>query len=320
MVKPIFGGRDIFKYQTPAINNYVIFPYLLYDESAKPMSENYIIDNLPKAYSYLKHFEKEIRGRERGRMDIDEGWFLYIYPKNLPYFQFPKIMTREISLGCNMTYDEKGEFSPDKEEKPEKELYHNTKVYSFVKKDKFQVDEKYYLGIMNSSLMWFFLKNTGSEYRGGYYVFKTNYLKPFPLPEISENNQEIINKVNLQLENNKIFQNINDKFIKYLNSQFNLEKLSKKLQNWHELEFGVFIKELNKAIKANNKQRVKDGLEEVPTLTKKDEFEWLDLFEDNKQKAQALQTQINQTDKEIDQMVYELYGLTDDEIEIVENS
>lgn len=315
MVKPIFGGRDIFKYQTPAINNYVIFPYLLDDESAKPMSENYIIDNLPKAYSYLKHFEKEIRGRERGRMDVDEGWFLYIYPKNLPYFQYPKIMTREISLGCNMTYDEKGEF------------YHNTKVYSFVKKDKFQVDEKYYLGIMNSSLMWFFLKNTGSEYRGGYYVFKTNYLKPFPLPEISENSQDVINKVNLQLENNKVFQNLNDKFIKYLNSQFNLEKLSKKLQNWHELAFGDFIKELNKAIKANNKLRAKQVAEgvissavEIPTLTKKDEFEWLDLFEDNKQKAQDLKAQINQTDAAIDAMVYELYGLTDDEISIVENS
>jgi hypothetical protein len=58
----------------------------------------------------------------------------------------------------------------------------------------------------------------------------------------------------------------------------------------------------------------------VPTLTKKDEFEWLDLFEENKQKAQTLQTQITQTDKEIDAMVYELYGLTEDEIKIVENS
>ncbi|WP_157579351.1 hypothetical protein [Polaribacter vadi] len=58
----------------------------------------------------------------------------------------------------------------------------------------------------------------------------------------------------------------------------------------------------------------------MPTLTKKDEFEWLDLFEENKQKAQALQTQINQTDAAIDTMVYELYGLTEDEIAIVENS
>jgi hypothetical protein len=58
----------------------------------------------------------------------------------------------------------------------------------------------------------------------------------------------------------------------------------------------------------------------VPTLTKKDEFEWLDLFEENKQKAQALQTKITQTAKEIDAMVYELYGLTAEEIAIVENS
>ncbi len=34
----------------------------------------------------------------------------------------------------------------------------------------------------------------------------------------------------------------------------------------------------------------------------------------------GLQIQINQTDKEIDQMVYELYDLTEDEINIIENS
>ncbi|MCD8453021.1 N-6 DNA methylase [Tenacibaculum finnmarkense genomovar ulcerans] len=308
IVKPVFGGRDIFKYQTPNINNYVIFPYLLESDIAKPMTEKYIIENLPKAYSYLKHFEDEIKGRERGRMNIDEGWFLYIYPKNLPYFQFPKIMTREISLGCNMTYDEKGEF------------YHNTKVYSFVKKAKFKVDEKFYLGILNSKVMWFFLKNTGSEYRGGYYVFKTNYLKPFPLPEISENNQEIIDKVNLQLENNKVFQKVNNNFQKYLKQIFQLEKLSKKLQNWHDLEFGDFIKELNKAIKSNNKELVKNELPIIPVLTKLDEMDWMDVFTVKKSEAQALQTQINQTDKEIDTMVYKLYNLTDAEIAIVENS
>lgn len=37
-------------------------------------------------------------------------------------------------------------------------------------------------------------------------------------------------------------------------------------------------------------------------------------------KVRNLQTQINQTDKEIDAMVYKLYGLTEGEIAIVENS
>lgn len=135
-----------------------------------------------------------------------------------------------------------------------------------------------------------------------------------------DNNIELQTKSQLISELYKDLNELSLRLHKYFTSQYLLFKTSKKLQNWHELEFRDFIKELNKAIKANNKQRVKDGLEEVPTLTKKDEFEWLDLFEDNKQKAQALQTQINQTDKEIDQMVYELYGLTEEEIAIVENS
>lgn len=61
-------------------------------------------------------------------------------------------------------------------------------------------------------------------------------------------------------------------------------------------------------------------IEIVEALTKKDEFEWMSLFEENKKKAQDLQSQIAQTEREIDQMVYELYGLTNEEIEIVENS
>ena len=46
----------------------------------------------------------------------------------------------------------------------------------------------------------------------------------------------------------------------------------------------------------------------------------MELFEENKKKAVALQQQITQTEKEIDQMVYELYDLTDEEIAIIEKS
>lgn len=47
--------------------------------------------------------------------------------------------------------------------------------------------------------------------------------------------------------------------------------------------------------------------------------EWEDYFIQEQQKAQAIKSQINSTDKEIDQMVYELYGLTQEEIDTVEN-
>lgn len=291
LAKPILGGKDVQRYQSNSKENFVFFPYDF--KNGEPVKEEYIKNNLPKTYAYLKHFESEIRGRERGRMDIAEGWYLYIYPKNTDKFHYPKIMTREISLGCNMTYDENGEF------------YHNTKVYSFVKNDKFKVDDKFYLGILNSQVMWFFLKNTGSEYRGGYFVFKTNYLKPFPLPEIPENPNLIIDKVNSILSLNKYLQDVSSKLQRTVQRKFELEKLSKKLESWYELSYADFVKELKK---------------KKVTLSLSEEAEWEDYFLAEQQKALVLQTQINTTDKEIDTMVYELYGLTEEEIKVIENS
>ena len=74
-------------------------------------------------------------------------------------------------------------------------------------------------------------------------------------------------------------------------SKFDIEKLSRKLQSWHELTFKQFLKELKK-------KKVK--------LSLKEEAEWLEYFNEQKAKAEELKTQIAQTDAEIDAMVYEL--------------
>jgi hypothetical protein len=47
-------------------------------------------------------------------------------------------------------------------------------------------------------------------------------------------------------------------------------------------------------------------------LTLSEEAEWLQYFSEQKQKAQTLKSEINKTDREIDRMVYELYGLTEE--------
>jgi len=84
--------------------------------------------------------------------------------------------------------------------------------------------------------------------------------------------------------------------------------LSKKLMNCHELEFVDFIKELNKAIKKVDGEK----------LTRMVEMEWMDVFETKKAEAQTLKAEIDKTDAEIDAMVYKLYGLSEEEIKIVE--
>jgi hypothetical protein len=90
-----------------------------------------------------------------------------------------------------------------------------------------------------------------------------------------------------------------------LQREFSLESLSKKLQNWYELSFADFLKELSKA-KVN--------------LSLSQKAEWEDYFLAEQQKAVSIKSKIDQTDKEIDQMVYNLYGLTKEEIEIVESN
>ena len=44
----------------------------------------------------------------------------------------------------------------------------------------------------------------------------------------------------------------------------------------------------------------------------------MQYFNEQKQKALELKAEVDRIDKEIDQMVYELYGLTTEEIKVVE--
>ena len=153
--------------------------------------------------------------------------------------------------------------------------------------------------------MWFFLKNTGTELSGGYFRFKTNYINPFPLPEIPENANNFIEKTDKMLALNKELQEVSQKFQRMIMRKFELEKLSTKLQNWYLLNFDEFMKELKKA-------KIK--------LSLSDEANWEDYFVVEKEKADTLSNEITKTDKEIDKMVYELYGLSDDEIKVIEES
>lgn len=127
-----------------------------------------IKDKFPLAWKYLLENRNGLENREKGKMKND-NFYAYIYPKNLTEFEKQKIITPEISYGCNMTFDSKG-------------IYHNTKCYSFVFKRNIKESPLFFLALLNSKLLWYFLTSTGYVLRGGYFVFKTNYLLPFPIP------------------------------------------------------------------------------------------------------------------------------------------
>jgi type I restriction-modification system DNA methylase subunit len=288
LVKPLLKGQDVSKYNPPKNTYFVIFPYWLENGKAREMTEEEIQKQFPKGYEYLKANETELRNREKGKMD-KEGWFLYIYPKSLSSFDQPKIITPEISLGTNMTFDEGV-------------MYHSTTIYSFILKKPSLEVYKFYLSILNSSLMWFYLMNTGTVLRGGYFRFKTKYLFPFPLPTVPQNNQPFIDLANKMLSLNEDFSSKKNRFLGRIKQVFELDKLSRKLESFYTLDFKDFVKELAK-------KKV------VLSLSQQDE--WQEYFDNYKKEVSTLHNEIQSTDNQIDNLVFELYGLTEEEIAIV---
>jgi adenine-specific DNA-methyltransferase len=241
LLKPFLMGKDVKRYEKSINQSFVIFPYVIKNDKAELMGVDFIKKNYPYGWEYLIANKKDLENRENGKMK-GENFYAYIYPKNLTEFESLKIMTPEIALGCQFTIDR------------EKALYHTTKVYSIRTKTTFREGWKYLIAILNSKLLWFFIKSTGYTLRGGYFTFKTKYLNPFPIKRID-------------------FKDKTEKEI--------LEKLEFLVENIFE-----FILKIN-SIKSPTEKTV-------------------------------LQRQVDAVDKQIDQLVYQLYNLTEEEIRIVE--
>lgn len=250
-----------------------------------------------------ENWKKEILGKDINRYlyKISEGYIKYgkqvasyVNPK---FFEQERILIREITsdkLFCVFV---------------EESFYNNPSLINIINEKKI-LELKFAITLLNSKLIgWLHNKVSPKANKGLFPKILINDVRNIPLVETTlENQTPFIDKANLMMSLTKELQFINNKFTSYFSGQYKIEKLSNKLEQWYTLEFTDFITELNKSIKT---------VKGVP-LTKKDEFDWIDLFNENKQKAQALKSQIDATDKEIDQMVYKLYDLTDEEIAIVE--
>lgn len=173
------------------------------------------------------------------------------------------------------------------------------------------INAKAVLPLINSKLFVFYFRYNYSEFDELFPKVKLQHFKDLPIhKDLKSDNNLFFEKANKRLDLSIQYVDLQDKFTKFLQSQMTLSKVSKKIQNSFELDFSDFIKELNNIIKKTDRKK----------LSKSDEMEWMELFENKKNEAQNLQSEIDTTDSEIDQMVYKLYGLTEQEIKIVEES
>lgn len=163
---------------------------------------------------------------------------------------------------------------------------------------------KFLLAVLNSQLMAYYFRKKYNRQDKTFPEIRIYELASLPIKMVEEPSLFTEKVDSVITFNNQLYQQRN-KFLRFIESSYNPRTVSKKLTGYSALTFSEFVKELKK-------QKV--------TLSKSDGFELMELFETQKSNIVGLNQNIERIDKEIDWMVYELYGLTDEEIQIVESS
>ena len=218
-------------------------------------------------------------------------------PRDERFFNSPRVLIRQIVSG------KPPRIYSGYTDKP---LYYTQIGFGIIPKPD-TVSVKSLLALLNSKLINFYHKYSFLDLEKELFqkILIAN-CKKFPISnklfkEPKHFNQIIDKMIELKEQENLLING----FVELLQSKLSINKPSKKLQNWNLLGFGILLKELKKL-------KVRLSLEE--------EAEWMQYFKTQKLKAEQLKTDIEKTEREIDQMVYELYGLNQEEINIVEEA
>ena len=180
----------------------------------------------------------------------------------------------------------------------------NRSLYSLLRKDD-SIDYEYLLSIINSKLMQFYYKSKFAANTDVFPKIRISQVKDLPIKISNSINQKIFVEKVISFMDQKIeFEKITINLQSLLKSKYNII-ISKKLSNWCDLIPNQFLQELKKL---------------KITITLKEESDWLNYFIEQQVLALNLKCSIERIDKEIDSLVYNLYELTDEEIQIVENS
>jgi len=283
IIKSFLTGKGLKRYQLSWENSFLIFTRRRIDIERYPAIKNYLL-------KYKADLEpKKDRNQKRGRKPGNYKWFeIQDTISYYKIFEKPKIVYPRINKSCNFYLDE------------------TDNIYVSDNNFVISTNSKSLLALLNSKLIFFYLKNICSTLRGNYYDFRRDKVATIPISEnISGNENDLAKKADLMQKIYKDLDDTKNRFIRRLKHNLQIKNITKKLTDIQNHTFNEFLKELKK-------QNI------VLTLTEQDE--WEDYFNKYKKELINLKNLIDETDNEIDEIVYKLYGITEEEKKIIEAS
>lgn len=164
---------------------------------------------------------------------------------------------------------------------------------------------KYIVSLLNSKLLVWYFRNKNNEFDALFPQIKVTQFKELPIAQCSLSQQQIISNMGQRmLDLNKELNEKVQKALEILVSKYLPNAVSTALKTFYKLGWNELIVELEK-------QKVKVSLSNQEELQR-----W---FDNKRSELLALDNKIRVLDEEIDQEVYKLYGLSEEEKKIVEN-
>jgi len=177
LLHPLVKGGDSKRYYLARTNRLLLFPYAARDGTqSRLLPPNILKAEHPLTWAYLSDNKHYLESREDGRMRGAE-WYAYIYPKALDVMPLPKIFTPDIAAQAAFSLDPVGN------------VFFTGGVaggYGILVLP--EHSREYILGLLNSKLLEWCIRQTATQMRGGYYSYESRFIRHLPIciPEPAE--------------------------------------------------------------------------------------------------------------------------------------
>ncbi|MBA3518493.1 MAG: N-6 DNA methylase [Rhizobiales bacterium] len=192
------------------------------------------------------------------------------------------------------------------------------RIFAFDRQGFFSNDKSYFvpnatvdlLAFLNSKTVWSFLHGVAPAVRGGWRELRVQYIEKIPIPVMSLADRSALESLGASCTTSAArrleIQSAVRRRLLDLAAPGGPRKLTRKLENWWQLDFAAFRREVKRAFRA-----------EIPL---KQRAEWESYLAENAAEIASLSATIASAEREIDAIVYRLFDLTPDEVALLEQS
>ncbi|MCR4321858.1 MAG: Eco57I restriction-modification methylase domain-containing protein, partial [Candidatus Brocadiaceae bacterium] len=176
-LKPVFEGKDIKKWLTPSIGKkMIVFENKSTRKIYEGQDEAKVFEAMRKAFPMImKHLEPFAEAAKK-RYDKGEYWWEL---RNCAYYDFfrkPKIIFPNLQSSNKFAYDMSG-------------TYLNAPAVFL------PTDAKWLLGLLNSKVVWYFLKTICVVRSGGFIEVKPQYFEQIPIPAFKDTDKKQLDSI-----------------------------------------------------------------------------------------------------------------------------